>query len=97
MKFIEGDGCKLDKELGRFSLIFAGNLIDRIYDPEAFLRQITEFLEQKGILMLTSPYTWLEEVTPREKWLGGFIKDGKPFTSIDGLNEILNSQGLKQI
>jgi len=41
--------------------------------------------------MLTSPYTWLEDFTPREKWLGGFIKDGKSFTSIDGLNQILNS------
>jgi len=44
VKFIEGDGCKLDKGLGKFSLIFAGNLIDRIYDPEAFLRQVTQFL-----------------------------------------------------
>lgn len=59
MNFIEGDGCKLDKGLGKFSLIFAGNLIDRIYDPEGFLRQITEFLDDKGILILTSPYTWL--------------------------------------
>lgn len=37
VKFVVGDACKLDKSLGKFSLIFGGNLIDRLYDPFAFL------------------------------------------------------------
>ena len=24
-----------------------------------------------GLLVITTPYTWLEEYTPRELWLGG--------------------------
>ncbi len=30
VRFLVGDACKLDKSLGKFSLIFAGNLIDRL-------------------------------------------------------------------
>jgi SAM-dependent methyltransferase len=65
VKFVEGDACKLDKSLGKFSFIFGGNLIDRLYDPEAFLVQVSQFLELNGVLMLSSPYSWLEEFTPK--------------------------------
>jgi 2-polyprenyl-3-methyl-5-hydroxy-6-metoxy-1,4-benzoquinol methylase len=40
VKFVVGDACKLENSLGKFSLIFGGNLIDRLYDPEAFLIQV---------------------------------------------------------
>jgi len=43
-KFLVGDACKLEQSLGKFSLIFGGNLIDRLYDPEAFLLQVAGFL-----------------------------------------------------
>lgn len=33
-----------------------------------------------GVLVITSPYTWLAEFTPREEWLGG----GYPTVSADG-------------
>lgn len=44
VKFIVGDACKLDQSLGKFSLIFGGNLIDRLYEPAEFLLQISQFL-----------------------------------------------------
>lgn len=30
VKFVVGDACKMDKSLGKFDLIFGGNLIDRL-------------------------------------------------------------------
>ena len=42
-----------------------------------------------GHLVLTSPYTWLEEFTPREKWLGGRKVDGENVTTLDGLQAAL--------
>ncbi len=39
--------------------------------------------------MLTSPYTWLEEFTQKDEWLGGFKKDGENFSTLDGLKEVL--------
>lgn len=68
-----GNACDLDKNLGKFNLIFGGNLIDRLYNPAAFLEQIGEFIEPNGILILASPYSWLSEYTSKSKWLGGII------------------------
>jgi len=34
---------------------------------------------------MTSPSTWLEEYTPRAKWLGGRREHGEPLTTFDGL------------
>ena len=67
----------MNKDLGKFDLIFGGNLIDRLYEPEAFLRQVAGFMTDKSILVLTSPYTWLTDYTPKEKWIGGKVEDGK--------------------
>jgi hypothetical protein len=45
------------------------NLIDRLPDPAACLALLPSLIPSGGWLILTSPYTWLEEYTPREKWL----------------------------
>lgn len=50
-----------------------------------------ERLNPGGILLIASPYTWLEEHTPRADWLGGFKKDGESFTTLDGLHVILDT------
>jgi 2-polyprenyl-3-methyl-5-hydroxy-6-metoxy-1,4-benzoquinol methylase len=49
----------MDKGIGKFDLIFGGNLIDRLEDPKAFLLQTKEFLENNGVLILSSPYSWM--------------------------------------
>ena len=48
-----------------------------------------ERLNPGGLLLLTSPYTWLEEHTRREEWIGGFKKDGENVTTLDGLKAML--------
>jgi len=44
VKFVVGDACKLSPSLGKFNLIFGGNLIDRLPDPAAFLNSVGNFL-----------------------------------------------------
>jgi hypothetical protein len=39
--------------------------------------------------MISSPYTWLTEYTPREHWLGGFERDGIRVRALDTLKEEL--------
>jgi hypothetical protein len=41
---------------------------------------------------MTSPYTWQEESTPKEKWIGGYKKDGENVSTLEGLKEILTPQ-----
>lgn len=87
--FLQGDACNLKPNLCGYDLILAANLIDRLYSPRKFLESVHERLNQGGVLMLTSPYTWLEEHTPRSEWIGGYKKDGERVSTLDGLKEIL--------
>lgn len=87
--FWQADACNLKEIYKDFDLIFAGNLIDRLYDPKKFLEDLAPRLNEAGMLILTSPYTWQEESTPKEKWIGGYKKDGEKVSTLDGLQEIL--------
>jgi 5-histidylcysteine sulfoxide synthase/putative 4-mercaptohistidine N1-methyltranferase len=83
--FEQGDACNLKPILTGFDLILAANLIDRLYDPAQFLSMVHERLNIGGVLLIASPYTWLEEHTPRQDWVGGYKKDGENYTTLDGL------------
>lgn len=90
VEFFQGDACNLKPILSGYDLILAANLIDRLYSPRKFLEHVHERLNLGGVLMLTSPYTWLEEHTPRAEWIGGYKKDGERVSTLDGLKEILS-------
>ena len=87
--FMQGDACNLKPLYTGYDLVFAGNLIDRLYDPALFLTAITERIRPGGILVITSPYTWLEEYTPQARWLGGRRAHGEPLTTLEGLTAAL--------
>ncbi|HEY8967206.1 MAG TPA: putative 4-mercaptohistidine N1-methyltransferase [Candidatus Methylacidiphilales bacterium] len=72
-----------------FDAVLAANLIDRLADPARFLARLPGLVRPGGQLVLASPYTWLEEYTPREKWLGGFVRDGEPVRTRATLERLL--------
>jgi putative 4-mercaptohistidine N1-methyltranferase len=84
VRFERGDACALREDLGTFDLVLMANLIDRLPDPGKCLSRLPGLIPSGGWLVLTSPYTWLEEYTPREKWLDG---DGRG--TLSALNERL--------
>lgn len=88
-RFAVADACNLGSEYREFDLVFAGNLIDRLQDPAAFLSNVHHLLNDRGVLVISSPYTLMEDFTPRSKWIGGFRRYGQPFTVLDGMKEIL--------
>jgi 5-histidylcysteine sulfoxide synthase/putative 4-mercaptohistidine N1-methyltranferase len=87
--FWQGDACNLKSQFTGYDFILAANLIDRLYSPRQFLTSIHERLNMGGVLMIASPYTWLEEHTPREEWIGGYKQDGENVTTLDGLKTLL--------
>ncbi|MDD2887894.1 MAG: 5-histidylcysteine sulfoxide synthase [Aliarcobacter sp.] len=87
--FMQGDACNLKDIYTGFDLIFCSNLIDRLYYPLKFLQDIPSRVNENGLLVLLSPYTWLEDYTLKENWLGGYIKDNKEVYTLDTLKETL--------
>jgi putative 4-mercaptohistidine N1-methyltranferase len=90
VEFSQGDACNLKPLLTNYDLILAANLIDRLYSPKKFMSHVHERLNIGGILLIASPYTWLEEHTKREEWIGGFKLNAENFTTLDGLKEQLS-------
>lgn len=89
--FHQADAANLKPEFAGYDLVFAGNLIDRMVNPVLFLNTIHERINPGGLLILASPYTWLESFTKKEMWIGGFRKDGEPYTTLDGLRDLLKA------
>ncbi len=89
VEFLQGDACNLKPHFKGYDLVVAANLIDRLYEPGLFLSTIHQRINSGGLLLIASPYTWLEEHTKKENWLGGIKKDGENVTTLDGLKAIL--------
>jgi 5-histidylcysteine sulfoxide synthase/putative 4-mercaptohistidine N1-methyltranferase len=87
--FMQGDACNLKAIFTAYDLVFAGNLIDRLYDPALFLAEVPRRIVPGGLFVITSPYTWLEEYTPKAKWIGGRREHGEPLTTRAGLERVL--------
>ena len=71
LHFEVGDACNLRDDLGSFDLVHAANLLCRLPNPQTFLARLNKLVSKGGQLLLTTPFTWLEEFTPRENWLNG--------------------------
>ena len=91
VRFEEGDATNLRAGLGSFDVLLMANLIDRLQDPARCLAQRPALVRPGGQLILSSPYTWLEEFTPRHKWLGGFSGPSGDVTTLDTLRRLLGA------
>ncbi|MGB0581772.1 MAG: putative 4-mercaptohistidine N1-methyltransferase [Limisphaerales bacterium] len=87
--FEQGDAVALRDDLGEFDIVLMANLLCRLPDPEMCLRHMSALIRPGGQLLITTPCTWLEEYTPRDKWLGGFKRNGQPIRTLDSLKRIL--------
>ncbi|XP_072110758.1 uncharacterized protein [Mobula birostris] len=89
--FRQGDACNFPEDLGTFDCVLAGNLICRLPDPFAFLHRLPGLVAPGGILVITSPYTWREEFTPKSLWLGGYKDNtGKEVRGFDTLKQVVS-------
>ena len=85
VEFLVGDAMDLPP-LGAFDVVLAANLICRLPEPRKFLARVPSLVKPGGQLLLATPFSWLEEFTPREHWLGG--RQDSP-SSFEVLRQIL--------
>lgn len=79
LAFYEGDACALEplRDAGKlrsdgYDAVLASNLLCRLPRPRAFLRSCADWLVKPGgTLVLLTPFSWLEQWTPRDEWIGG--------------------------
>merc|ERR1711879_1114930 len=72
-EFSQGDACALPADIGTFDAVLAGNLLCRLPNPTSFLQRCKDLVRPGGVLVLVSPYSWLQEYTEKSHWLGGYV------------------------
>lgn len=92
IQFVQGDACNLKPQPAQYDLVLAANLIDRLRQPQRFLQDIAPMIRSGGLLLLASPYTWLEAFTPKENWLGGIRENGEALTTLQALQRLLAAE-----
>jgi SAM-dependent methyltransferase len=89
-RFQVGDATEFDPGLGTFDVVLAANLVDRVRSPQQLLKNLVSYLNPGGVLVLSSPYTWLPEFTSPQEWLGGTADEaGKPKAALASLQVLL--------
>ncbi len=94
VEFRQADACSLPAEFVDFDAVLMANLLCRLPSPQSCLSRMwgpRGIVKIGGLLLIVSPYTWMEEFTPREVWLGGFIgENGGECLSEDGIKNLLS-------
>lgn len=73
--FEQADAQGLREDIGQFDLVILCNLICRLPEPMRLLQRLPELIKPGGQLFITTPFTWLEEYTPSDCWLGDGAQD----------------------
>ena len=96
VSFRQADAGSLPAELVGFDAVLLANLLCRRPSPKALLGRLggpRGLVKPGGLLAIFSPYSWLEQFTPPEAWLGGYERDGKPVGGAAALGEFLAAEG----
>ena len=84
LSFEQGDAQCIRTDIGQFDLVIACNLVCRLPEPVRLLERLPDLVKPSGQLFMTTPFSWLEEYTPPENWLGDGAVD-----SFEGLRKAL--------
>lgn len=74
LHFEQGDACALPLHIKGFDAVLLANVLCRLPDPVACLERMqgaNALVVPGGVLVMTTPFSWLEQYTPRERWLNG--------------------------
>lgn len=85
VRFEVGDAHALRPDLGTFDLVLACNLLCRMREPRDLLRRLPALVRPGGVLVLTTPHTWLEAFTAKASWLGARERGDDPLAALTPL------------
>jgi SAM-dependent methyltransferase len=104
VEFFTGDACEVgemagDGRLSTYDGVIMSNLLCRLPDPYKCLDGLPRIVNKGGVAVLVTPFSWLEEFTPRSKWLGGSYDpvSGEPLRSKEQLQDIMENRGFAKI
>jgi 5-histidylcysteine sulfoxide synthase/putative 4-mercaptohistidine N1-methyltranferase len=92
ISFSQGDIANLKNIFSGYDMILAHNVLEKSYDPELFLSNVHSRLNAGGLLAIVSDFAFDEQVTNKQKWLGGQKINGENVTGFEALSLLLSKQ-----
>ncbi len=90
-EFLVGDAQRLPFKSGAFSSLASLNLVDKVSKPLKHLEEMNRVAKPKRTQFLFSdPFSWSEEVTEPENWLGGTHKGAYSGNGVKNVMALLN-------
>lgn len=96
--FQTGDACEMEKLEGTFDGAVVANLLCRVPQPLKVLDGLAAKINPGGVVVLATPFSWLETYTEKENWLGGYRNEqGGALYSKDQLLAEMTARGFEKI
>ena len=96
VRFETADGSALPMNLKDFDAVLLANVLCRLPNPRACLERMqgdNGLVKPGGILVMTTPFTWLEDYTPKNLW----IEDLSEIKEILSSFELLHQEDIPQL
>ncbi|MDO6444577.1 5-histidylcysteine sulfoxide synthase [Colwellia sp. 1_MG-2023] len=87
--FSQGDAVNLKPIFQGYDVILLQHVLEQSYDPKAVLANIHQRLNKVGLLIVATSNIFNEDITPKDKWLGGIKVNGENVTVFDGISQLL--------
>ncbi|MDD4310092.1 MAG: 5-histidylcysteine sulfoxide synthase [Candidatus Cloacimonetes bacterium] len=88
-QFWQADSANMPQKFTDYDLIVTENVLEQSINPLRFLSMIHERLNPGGLLVIADAYGENSKFSTQENRLGGYRKDGEPYSNYDGLSSIL--------
>ena len=89
INFSQGDAANLKDKFANYDVVLAQHVIEQSYDPALFLSKVDKLVNKEGLLIIASDYKFDEDITLKNKWIGGIKVNGENVTGFDGMSERL--------
>ncbi len=88
--FSQGDAANLKPVFTGYDVVVAQQVLEKSYNAKAFLETIHQRITSNGYLIIASDYQFNEDVSSKDKWIGGIKVNGENRTGFDGLSDYLS-------
>lgn len=93
--FKQADAMCLPADLAPFDGVLLANIVCQVPAPKSLLGRFggpRSLVKRGGIVVVSSPWVWSAQRTPKELWLGGHEENGKKISSVQGIKDALLPQ-----
>jgi SAM-dependent methyltransferase len=91
-EFIVADAMALPFRTSDFNTVCSVNILEKVPDPMGHLTEVDRVLsEETGLFIFSDPFSWDENVSPPDLWIGGSANGANPGRGAAAMRRLMSS------